>query len=117
MVVTGVPSYCKVTYAESAPRYCYSDGVYYAKKDHPEDEITDPENLNAESESVISSGTVVPALPNGAKKTQIDGNTYFEYENVLYKEVIVEDTVKYKVVAYRNPSDQSDKKSKKKNKK
>jgi hypothetical protein len=50
-------------------------------------------------------GTIVPSLPDGAEKTQIDGITYFEYQGVLYKEVIIDQAVKYEVVGYTNPTE------------
>ena len=114
VIVTGVPAYCTVTYASSTPRYYYKDGVYYERTDNAAG--VNPEDIQPESNEPVLPpvGTIVPSLPDGAQKTQVDGNSYFEYDNVQYKEVIVDNTVKYEIAAYTTPSD---KKNKKKNKK
>ena len=98
VVIAALPAYYTVTYVGSVPYY-YSGGVYYIKTDQPQGSR---EGYEAVMPPV---GTVVPSLPDGTRTFQVDGKTYFEYEHVVYKEVIVEDTVKYEVVGYTNPDD------------
>jgi len=94
VLIAALPAYYTVTYFGSVPYY-YSSGVYYIKVE------------GSESYKVVlpPKGTIVPSLPDGAEKTQIDGITYFEYQGVLYKEVIIDQAVKYEVVGYTNPTE------------
>ena len=82
-----LPRYHVPVYHAGNPYY-YSNGVFYVKVE------------NSESYKVVLPpvGTIVPSLPNGAKETVIDGKIYYEYEDVIYKSVIVEEKVKYEVV-------------------
>jgi len=98
VVITALPAYYTVTYVGGVSYY-YADGVYYAKTDQPKGSKETYETV------MPPVGTVVPSLPDGARTFQVDGKTYFEYEHVVYKEVIVEDTVKYEVTGYTNPDD------------
>lgn len=91
VVVAPVPLpryYAPVFYAGNP--YYYSNGVFYVKVE------------NSEGYKVVLPpvGTLVPSLPKGAKETVIDGNVYYEYEDVIYKRAIVEEMVKYEVVGY-----------------
>lgn len=43
-------------------------------------------------------GTIVYELPDDYEKVEIDGVTYFEYANVLYKKVQIDGTRAYEVV-------------------
>lgn len=106
--VTGVPVYY-TTYTGSAPRYYYKDGVYYEKTDQAD--VFNPES----SEPVLPPvGTIVPTIPDGARKIEVDGETYFEHENVQYKQVIADNEIKYEIAAYTTPSDKDKKKKKNK---
>ena len=84
-----LPRYYVPVYYAGNPYY-YSNGVFYVKVE------------NSEGYKVVLPpvGTIVPSLPNGAKETVIDGKIYYEYEDVIYKSVVIEETVKYEVVGY-----------------
>lgn len=102
--VTGVPVYYTTTYTASAPRYYYKDGVYYEKTDQAD--VVNPGNRVPVLPSV---GTIVPSIPDGARKIEVDGKTYFEHENVQYKQVIVDNAIKYEIAAYTISSDKNKK--------
>ncbi|MEC7263548.1 MAG: DUF6515 family protein, partial [Bacteroidota bacterium] len=70
--------------------YYYSDGVFYVR-------IEQTESYKVVVPPV---GTIVPNLPEGARVTMIDEREYFEYGEVIYKRILVENLVKYEVVGY-----------------
>ncbi len=98
VVITALPTYYTVTYVGGVSYY-YADGVYYVKKDQPGG------GKDSYKSVMPPVGTIVPSLPDGAQTFQVDGKTYFEYEHVVYKEVIIENVVKYEVTGYTNPDD------------
>ena len=84
-----LPRYYTSVYYAGNPYY-YSDGVFYVRIEQ------------SESYKVVVPpvGTIVPSLPEGAKVTIIDDREYFEYGEVIYKRILVENLVKYEVVGY-----------------
>jgi len=56
--------------------------------------------VNEEYETVQPAvGTIVPELPDhNVEEVTIDGKTYFEYDNILYKTVVIKSGVQYEVV-------------------
>lgn len=87
-----LPRYYVPVYYAGNPYY-YSNGVFYVRIE------------NSESYKVVLPpvGTIVPTLPKGANETMIDDKIYYQYESVIYKQVMVENIVKYEVVGYTNP--------------
>lgn len=66
----------------------YYQGVYYAKQDN-EYEVIEP-----------STGAMVPDLPEDlTEEVTIDGKTYYEYDNYLYKLVQTKEGPMYEVVS------------------
>ncbi len=84
-----LPRYYTPVYYAGNPYY-YSDGVFYVRIEQ------------SESYKVVVPpvGTIVPNLPEGARVTIIDEREYFEYGEVIYKRILVENLVKYEVVGY-----------------
>jgi len=56
--------------------------------------------VNEEYETVQPAvGAIVPELPDhNVEEVTIDGKTYFEYDNILYKTVVIKSGVQYEVV-------------------
>ena len=68
------------------PHYYYR-GVYYRQVNN-EYEVVEP-----------SVGTVVPELPeNDVEVVTIDGETYYEFDDILYKPLVTKEGVQYEVV-------------------
>lgn len=69
--------------------YYYYDGVYYKQDPTVNDyEVVDP-----------PMGAIVPELPQeDVRAVVINGKTYFEYDNILYKAVVTNEGVQYKVM-------------------
>lgn len=84
-----LPPYYVPVYHAGNPYY-YSNGVFYVKV----------ENSGSYKIVLPPIGTIVPSLPEGAKATVIDQQEYYEFQDVIYKKVMVENTVKYEVVGY-----------------
>nr|WP_293294509.1 DUF6515 family protein [Allomuricauda sp.] len=84
-----LPRYYVPVYHAGNPYY-YSNGVFYVK-------IEDSEGYRVILPPV---GAIVSSLPIQAKETLIDGKNYYEYEDVIYKRIIIEENVKYEVVGY-----------------
>ncbi|WP_375587343.1 DUF6515 family protein [Flagellimonas aurea] len=72
--------------------YYYANGVFYVR-------IEDSESYKV---VVPPIGTIVPSLPEGARETMIDDKIYYEYEDIIYKRVMIENIVKYEIVGYSN---------------
>jgi hypothetical protein len=69
------------------PHFYYS-GVYYRDIGNSEYEVIDP-----------TIGTIVPELPDdNVEEVMIDGQTFYEYNNILYKSVVTKNGVQYEVV-------------------
>lgn len=62
------------------------NGIFYTQTNN-EYEVVDPEI-----------GTIVYELPAEVEKVVIDGQTYYEYANILYEKVQIEGTRAYEVV-------------------
>jgi hypothetical protein len=76
----------RTIYFGSIPHYYYR-GVFYRQVNN-EYVITEPEQ-----------GTVVPDLPEEfVEEVTIDGQTYFAFDNLLYKPVVTKEGVQYEVV-------------------
>jgi hypothetical protein len=66
--------------------YFYYSGVYYRAVDD-EYETIEP-----------TSGTIVPELPqDDVDKVSVDGQTYYEYDKILYKPIVTDNGVQYQV--------------------
>jgi len=91
VVVAALPAYYSMYYRGGVPYY-YSDGIYYVKEE------------KNDSYKVVQPpvGTLVPVLPEEAKQNVLDGRVYYEFQNVIYKEVQTEEGLKYEVVGYTN---------------
>lgn len=69
--------------------YYYYEGVYYRQ---------DP-TVNEYEVVDAPMGAIVPELPqDDVRAVVINGKTYFEYDNILYKAVVTRDGVQYKVM-------------------
>ncbi len=88
-----LPAGYTITYVNNIPYY-YADGIYYVKTDRPEN------NEEIYRAVVPPLGTIVPSLPEGSKVVIVDGKNYFRFDDVLYKEIVIEGTIKYVVTGY-----------------
>jgi hypothetical protein len=71
----------------AVPHFYYM-GTYYRQNNNEEYETVEP-----------SVGAIVPELPDhDVDEVTIDGKTFFEYDNVLYKSVVTNGGVQYEVV-------------------
>ncbi len=71
----------------AVPHFYYM-GTYYRQNNNEEYETVEP-----------AVGAIVPELPDhDVDEVTIDGKTFFEYDNVLYKSVVTNDGVQYEVV-------------------
>jgi len=71
----------------AVPHYYYM-GTYYRQINDQEYETVEP-----------AVGAIVPELPDhNVDEVTIDGKTFFEYDNVLYKSVVTDGGVQYEVV-------------------
>lgn len=76
----------RTIYINTVPHYYYG-GVYYRQVNN-EYEVVEP-----------ATGTLVPELPqDDVEEVSIDGQTYFEYDDILYKPVVTKEGVQYEVV-------------------
>ncbi|WP_228238635.1 DUF6515 family protein [Allomuricauda sp. M10] len=84
-----LPRYYAPVYYAGNPYY-YANGVFYVRIEQ------------SDSYKVVLPpvGTIVPNLPDGAHMTIIDDREYYEFGDVIYKKVLVENLVKYEVVGY-----------------
>ena len=91
VVVASLPAYYTVCYTGGSAYY-YSNGVYYVKEE------------KGKSYKVVRPpvGTVVPVLPEEAKQNILDGKMYYEFQDVVYKEIKTEEGLKFEVVGYVN---------------
>ncbi len=89
IVIASLPAYYGIAWVGRVPYY-YSGGVFYVKTE------------GTESYKVVlpPQGTIVPALPDGSVKTMIDGKPYYEFQGIIYKEVIIDNSIKYEVSGY-----------------
>jgi Family of unknown function (DUF6515) len=73
------------------PHFYYS-GVYYRDIGNNEYEVIEP-----------SIGTIVPELPDdNVEEVMIDGQIFYEYDNILYKNVMTKFGAQYEVVGKLN---------------
>ncbi|HOY96710.1 MAG TPA: DUF6515 family protein [Catalimonadaceae bacterium] len=71
----------------AVPHFYYM-GTYYRQNNNEEYETVEP-----------AVGAIVPELPDhDVDEVTIDGKTFFEYDNVLYKSVVTNEGVQYEVV-------------------
>jgi hypothetical protein len=76
----------RTVYINTLPHYYYR-GVYYRQVNN-EYEVVEP-----------AVGTVVPELPeNDVEVVTIDGETYYEFDDILYKPLVTKEGVQYEVV-------------------
>ncbi|MFD1551864.1 hypothetical protein DNU06_01805 [Putridiphycobacter roseus] len=68
--------------------YFWFNGIFYTKSNN-EYEVIEPEI-----------GTVIYELAPDAEKVTVNGNTYYEYSNVLYEKVQINGSRAYEVVGY-----------------
>lgn len=69
------------------PYYCY-DGAIYSAVSNNEYEVVTPEV-----------GMVVPQLPEvNVREVSIDDKIYFEFDNILYKQIPTQDGLQYEVI-------------------
>jgi hypothetical protein len=88
VVVTRIPPKRVVVLVRGVPYY-YVNGTYYLQN----------KSKGTYQKVVPPIGTIVPSLPEGSILKQIEDNTYFEYQSILYKQIVVDGVVKYKVVS------------------
>jgi hypothetical protein len=82
-----LPAGYKRVFIGGAPHFYYS-GVYYREIGNNEYEVIEP---------II--GTIVPELPDeNVEEVMIDGQTLYEYDNILYKSIVTKDGTQYEVV-------------------
>ncbi len=89
VVVSTLPVGYRICWYGSIPYYYYN-GVYYVKTE-------ETESYKAVQPPI---GTIVTELPKGATKNVIDKTIYFEYQEVLYKQIQHDSIIKYEVVGY-----------------
>lgn len=70
--------------------YFWLDGIYYQSVDDAY-QVVKPEL-----------GTVIYELPDDYERVEIDGNTYYEFNNILYEKIQVDGTRAYEVVGFIN---------------
>ena len=73
--------------------YYYHSGIYYTETGNEDEkyEVTEP-----------PVGVVVDELPEDVEKIILDGNEYYEYNNVIYKELIDSEGEKSYEIIYNN---------------
>lgn len=91
LVVVTTPKIYKLIYVAGKPYY-YWQGIYYVK------------NEKSDNYTVVTSpiGAVIMELPEGAKQLILDNKVYYQYNNTIYKETIIENKIAYEVVSYSN---------------
>ncbi len=89
VVVSTLPVGYRTCWYGAIPYYYY-DGVYYVKAE-------ETESYEAVQPPI---GTIVTELPKGATQNVIDKTTYYEYQEVLYKQIQFDSNIKYEVVGY-----------------
>lgn len=76
----------RTVYINTLPHYYYR-GIYYRQVNN-EYEVVEP-----------TVGTVVPELPeNDVEVVTIDGETYYEFDDILYKTLVTKEGLQYEVV-------------------
>lgn len=83
--------------------YYYYDGFFYQS-------YGAPSSTTEEQYQVVDPpmGVVIPNLPKGAKRIEIDGNVYYEKNGTIYQQVMKDNEPKYVVVGKNGQLDTDD---------
>lgn len=89
--VKALPVNRVVIYFNNLP-FIYADGVYYREIAPTEYEVVKPEK-----------GMIVPQLPaNNVETVCLNGVTYYQFDDVLYREIPTQTGIQYEVAGFIN---------------